>query len=150
MQHDCPFCADAIKATVFAESTHCRAIINIAPVLPGHVLVIPKKHYQQVLALPNCVYEDMMHFMRKVSRGLLRAYNAGGINWTLQEGGEAGQTIMHLHFHLIPRKHDDLDEPGDWYPRLKESQHIDSKNRPKLSVKDIKDIAQWLKDYING
>lgn len=130
------------------KSAHCLAVVNIAPILSGHAMVIPIKHYQHVLALPDDVYSDMMHFMRRVSAVLLKAYAAGGINWTLQEGEEAGQTVPHLHFHLIPRHADDLDNPGDWYPKLKEHQQIDSTDRRRLTPQEMSEIVSYLKSFV--
>ena len=142
---ECPFCDKAIQEAVFAESTHCQAVYNRSPILPGHSMVIPKSHYSGILDLPEEVYTDMMHFMRKISSGLIKAYNATGINWTLQEGEDAGQTVDHMHFHLIPRQPKDLPEPGDWYPRLRENEMIDSDKRPGLSDEEMKKRVEELK-----
>ncbi len=144
---DCPFCDESIHLAVFSESEHCLAVYNRSPILPGHSMVIPKVHYSSVLELPEEIYSDMMHFMRAVSNGLIEASGASGINWTLQEGGDAGQTIEHLHFHLIPRKPEDLPEPGDWYPRLRENEVIDSDKRPRLSDEEMKKRVEQLKPF---
>lgn len=147
MKNDCPFCSELILKAQFAESKHCRAIYNISPILTGHSMVIPKAHFKVITDLPDEVYHDMMLFMRKVSEILQMAFDASGINWTLQEGEEAGQTVPHLHFHLIPRKPGDLNSPGDWYPKLKEQQAIDSELRPNLSTKEMEDVVSWLRTY---
>lgn len=141
----CPFCADAIHTAVFAMSEHCWAIYNIAPIVPGHTLIIPKQHYSKVLDLPDEMYLDMMKFMRLVSKKLMEIYQASGVNWTLQEGESAGQTIDHLHFHLIPRVDHDMKNPGDWYPKLKEQEMIDSDQRQNISVEEMRTITTWLK-----
>ncbi|MCF8232254.1 MAG: HIT family protein [Bacteroidales bacterium] len=143
----CPFCDESIHIAVFAKSEHCLAVYNRSPILRGHSMVIPREHYHTVLELPEEVYSDMMHFMRSVSGGLIKAFGASGINWTLQEGEDAGQTIEHLHFHLIPRKPKDLPEPGDWYPRLRENEVIDSDKRPTLSDKEMRHRVGELKPF---
>lgn len=147
MMDTCPFCDESIKVAVFAESEHCMALYNRSPILPGHSLIVPKKHYSKILDLSEVVYADMMHFLRIVSSGLIKAYDATGINWTLQEGEDAGQTIDHMHFHLIPRHPKDLPEPGDWYPRLRENENIDSNQRPNLSHEELKSIVDNLTPY---
>lgn len=143
----CPFCDKSIRDAIFAESEHCLAIYNRSPILPGHSMIIPRQHYTRVLDLPDAVYADMMHFMRKVSSGLIQAFAATGINWTLQEGRDAGQTVDHIHFHLIPRQPQDLPKPGDWYPRLRENENIDSSKRPNLSHEELKSIVENLTPY---
>lgn len=147
---DCPFCSESILKAQFAESKHCRAIYNISPILPGHSMVIPKKHFSSISDLPDEVYHDLMLFMRQVSEILQKAFQAAGINWTLQEGEEAGQTVPHLHFHLIPRQPADLPEPGDWYPKLRGQQAIDSGKRPRLSEKEMKEVVASLRTYFEN
>lgn len=144
---ECPFCDEAINEAVFAESTHCRAVYNRSPILSGHSMVIPKAHYSSVLELPEEIYSDMMRFMRRVSNGLLKAVEASGINWTLQEGEDAGQTVDHMHFHLIPRQPKDLPEPGDWNPRLQEKETIDSDKRPILSDEEMRKRVEELRPF---
>lgn len=147
---ECPFCTEDIVGAQFAESKHCRAVYNISPILPGHSMVIPKRHFRSISGLPDEVYRDMMLFMRSVSERLQKAYQSSGINWTLQEGEEAGQTVPHLHFHLIPRQPADLPEPGDWYPKLKEQQLIDSDKRPQLTDHEMKEVVSWLRTYFEN
>lgn len=143
----CVFCDEKIIDSVFAASENFRAIYNIAPVLPGHSLIIPKKHYQSLEDLPEILMGEMMHFSRATWMLLKKVFGAEAFDWILQDGKAAGQTVMHLHIHLIPRKELDLPEPGDWYPQLKkkESEFIDSLQRPRLLPAEMKQIVQYLK-----
>jgi bis(5'-adenosyl)-triphosphatase len=143
----CPFCNTNVYEAVFAESENFRAIYNIAPILPGHSLIIPKRHLQSLMDLSDSELCEMMIFGRNVVRILLRAFNAVALNWTIQEGEEAGQTVPHLHMHLIPREPNDLPRPGDWYPLLRKSQSemIDSESRPQLSPHEMKEIVAHIK-----
>ena len=144
----CPFCQSGIRETFFLESTNFMAVYNIAPVFPGHAMVIPKAHITGLLLIPEEEITEMVKLSRKVIRILQEAFHANGFNWTIQEGEEAGQTIEHLHMHIIPRKPGDLKCPGDWYPLLKKfySENIDSKFRPKISAGDMKRIVMKLKE----
>ncbi|PSR05597.1 MAG: hypothetical protein BRD50_00390 [Bacteroidetes bacterium SW_11_45_7] len=75
-------------------------------------------------------------------------FDAHAFNWALQEGEAAGQTVEHLHLHLLPRYQEDLPNPGDWYPKLEEhmaSQHLDSGERPKLTKEQQQDIVDKLR-----
>jgi bis(5'-adenosyl)-triphosphatase len=144
---NCSFCGADIEATVFAEQGDFRAIYNRAPILPGHSLVIPVWHAPSLLDLTDAEVGQMVVFSRLVVRNLLRIFNAEGLNWTIQEGAVAGQTVPHLHLHLIPRNNGDLPTPGDWYPRLQKSEErtIDSDERPRYSVAEVQRIAEHIR-----
>lgn len=75
------------------------------------------------------------------------AFHSKAFDWTLQEGEDAGQTIPHLHIHILPRKLNDLPEPGDWYPQLAANQTnlIDSFLRPHHSPEEMEIIVSQLK-----
>ena len=148
---DCPFCAPLVFDACFAETRNFRAIYNIAPVLPGHCMIIPKKHTLSYLDLPEELMTEMVSFSRKVVRTLMKAFNQTAFDWTIQEGLAAGQTIDHLHIHIIPRKSGDLPEPGDWYPRLLKNNDelIDSHIRSKYSREELKNISRHLNVVYN-
>lgn len=135
----CPFCAASIIEISFVESRHFCAIVNIAPILPGHSLIIPKRHVKSLLALDEHEVAEMVNLSRKAISLLMHEFKSEGFDWTIQEGEAAGQSVPHLHLHLIPRKHGDLPNAGDWYPRL-----IDNRDRPRLSHPEMKRIAQRL------
>ena len=92
---------------------------------------------------------EMTIFARKTVKLLMKAFSLTAFNWTIQEGVEAGQTVPHLHLHLIPRAEKDLPQPGDWYPLLKESEEeiIDSEARPKHSHEEIVQIVEKLQAF---
>jgi bis(5'-adenosyl)-triphosphatase len=144
---NCPFCNINTNSTQFAESANFRAIYNIAPILPGHSLIIPKGHATSLLDLSEAEICEMVNFSQKCVRILRKAFHTTGFDWTIQEGEEAGQTIKHLHLHLIPRKRNDLPNPGDWYPKLlqSESEAIDSKQRHKLSEDQVSKVVALIK-----
>ncbi len=146
---NCPFCEDKILAASFAASSHFRAIYNLAPILPGHSLIIPEFHYQSLLDMPEELLGEMMIFSRKVVLGLRKIFNANGFNWTIQDGTSAGQTVFHVHLHLVPRQVGDLPEPGDWYPRVaaQEQNLLDSELRPKLSDEEMQQIVKYLRQF---
>lgn len=150
MTEQCPFCDLAILDSEFASSSNFRAVYNLAPILPGHSLIIPKKHVKSFMDLSEDHLHELVSFSRHTMRALLATFNVSGFNWTIQEGGEAGQTIPHLHVHLIPRQVNDLRQPGDWYPLLRqsESEIIDSEERTKLSRQDMRQIVQEIKKHV--
>lgn len=144
----CPFCSPAFNEACFAQSMHFNALYNLAPILPGHCLIVPKEHWESIMNLEESVLIELVSFCRRVIKTLQTAFQTNAFDWTLQEGEAAGQTIAHLHIHIIPRKLNDLPEPGDWYPKLEVSQSnlLDSFSRPRYSSDKLAKIAAHLKE----
>jgi bis(5'-adenosyl)-triphosphatase len=145
----CIFCQEKVQENYFLESENFLAIYNLAPILPGHSMVIPKKHHQSLMELSEAELCEMTIFARKTVKLLMKAFSVTAFNWTIQEGVEAGQTVPHLHLHLIPRAEKDLPQPGDWYPLLKasEEEDIDSEARPRHSYEEIAQIVEKLRMF---
>ncbi len=143
----CPFCRKDVQAGHFAASDNFLAIYNLAPILPGHSLVIPRRHILSLLELSDPELCELALFSRDIVKVLQKAFGSHSFDWTIQEGVEAGQTIPHLHLHLIPRTQGDLPQPGDWYPLLEqsESEIIDSAARPKLTESEMRAIVLRLR-----
>ena len=144
---DCPFCNSGIQDFTFFENEKFIAIYNIAPILPGHTLVIPKKHITDFFKLTDEELFEFIKFSRSVIKILSKAFNTEAFNWTLQEKEEAGQSIAHMHIHIIPRKPEDLPHPGDWYPKLKYNINniLDSHKRERLNPDQLNVIVRNLK-----
>src|ERR1035437_6055122 len=111
----CPFCNPDINITAFSESQNFLAIYDIAPILPGHSLIIPKQHIQSIHDLSNDQLNEFLQFGREVTRKLSIFFKTEAFDWIIQENEEAGQSIPHLHLHIILRTKDDLSNAGDWY-----------------------------------
>lgn len=144
---NCPFCKQEIKDLVFLESRAFMAVYNIAPILPGHSLVMPKEHITSLFDLSDEELYEFVKFSRKAIRILSKAFNTDGFNWTLQEREEAGQSVAHMHIHIIPRIPGDLSHPGEWYPKLKNNIEdiIDSDKRVKLKPDEVKSVVSKLR-----
>ncbi len=148
-KNKCPFCTPAINEYAFAESDNFIAIYNHAPILPGHSLIIPKKHYSSFVEIGEVLRSEMIELSIEAIKMLRKVFHLQAFNWTIQEGIEAGQTIEHLHMHIIPRKEKDLPNPGDWYPYLEKQfigKIIDSDWRPKYSADQLKKIVEKIKE----
>jgi bis(5'-adenosyl)-triphosphatase len=143
----CPFCRDEVQAAHFAASDHFLALYNLAPILPGHSLVVPRRHILSLMELGDPELCELTLFSRDIVKVLQKAFGSRSFDWTIQEGVEAGQTIPHLHLHLIPRTQGDLSQPGDWYPLMQQSEAeiIDSAARPRLSEHDMMSIVLKLR-----
>lgn len=151
LRNNCPFCDSRIDEAKFSESENFMAIYNIAPILPGHSLIIPKRHVESLLELDDKELYEMTMFSRDITKTLLEIFKSSGFDWTVQEGEDAGQSIPHLHMHLIPRKSNDLTKPGDWYPLMKESEAeiIDSNARPRMTADEMKTIVSRIRRFLD-
>jgi bis(5'-adenosyl)-triphosphatase len=143
----CPFCNSATIRQIFAETDNFVARYNIAPIVPGHSLVVPKRHLSGLFDLPEGIFCEHWVFAKQVTQFLLDELRTDAFDWIVQEQEAAGQTVPHLHLHIIPRKLNDLPEPGDWFTRLHESSEsevIDSASRERLSPEEHEQIASEL------
>lgn len=146
---NCPFCPPNVEHIKFADSDNYMAIYNIAPILPGHVLIIPKKHIQSFLESDDVLLAEMMKFTKQIIRLLEKVFHAEGFDFTIQDGQVAGQTVEHMHAHLIPRKSGDLSDIGDWYPALvqKKGEFLDSFSREKINDLQMQKIVSHLRSH---
>jgi bis(5'-adenosyl)-triphosphatase len=144
----CPFCNTSILSSVFYEQDGFMAIYNIAPVLPGHSLIIPAKHYASLLDMTQSELYNFLETSRTALRILLKAFNTDAFDWSIQEKPEAGQTIEHLHLHIVPRLKGDLRHPGDWYPLVQQNDNeiIDSMDRSRLNEEAMRQIILELRE----
>jgi len=88
----------------------------------------------------------MMIFARKITTVLKAVFNCNGFDWTIQDGVSAGQTIPHLHLHIIPRKPLDITEGDEWYSKIpgSENQMLDSLQRERLKDHEYRAITEKI------
>lgn len=112
MKDDCIFCkilAGEIPSTTVYEDDSFKAILDVNPAARGHVIILPKIHAANLYELPDEVASKIMVVAKKIVIALKETYHCDGIN-VLQNNGEAsGQTVFHLHVHVIPRFAGDTD-----------------------------------------
>jgi bis(5'-adenosyl)-triphosphatase len=149
---DCPFCRPKIMECVFLESVNFLAIYNIAPVLPGHSLIIPRSHIKSFIELNPELRAEFLDVTAMAVRILLQAFQTDAFDLSVQEKPEAGQTIEHLHLHIVPRIKDDLPQPGDWYPVIHTSDRMimDDKDRNRLDEDSLRRIVRKLREVGTG
>lgn len=112
-----------VTSQVFLTTPYSFALVNLKPLLPGHVLVCPKKPHQRLTELTVPELTDLFQSVQRVQRMLARHYfshawfekhghdtaaangtpTVGSFNIAIQDGQDAGQTVPHLHVHIIPR-----------------------------------------------
>ncbi|KAL8744708.1 MAG: hypothetical protein Q9190_003066 [Brigantiaea leucoxantha] len=101
-----------VTPQVFHMTAHSFALVNIKPLLPGHVLVSPRRIVPRLADLSHVEVTDLFLTVQRVGRMVERVYNASSLNVAIQDGPDAGQSVPHLHTHLIPRQKADLDGNG--------------------------------------
>ena len=97
---------------VFHLTAHSFALVNLKPLLPGHVLVSPLRVTPRLADLTYAEVTDLFLTVQHVGRMLERVYGASSLNIAIQDGVDAGQSVPHLHTHIIPRKKQDLEDKG--------------------------------------
>jgi len=106
----CPFCS--LPAERFVLENECAVVIRDAfPVSPGHTLVIPRRHVASFFDIKDAERADVMSLLAAARDGLEREFHPAGYNVGINDGAAAGQTVPHLHIHLIPRYDGDRDDP---------------------------------------
>ncbi len=114
----CVFCAIAkgeIPSTTLYEDEQVRAFLDLGPAARGHALVVPKEHFPNAAAAPEELLGHMMAVAAKIGTAQMKAFGYEGFNLVQNNGEAAGQTVFHLHIHIIPRKTDDGAMVG-WTP----------------------------------
>ncbi|KAL8855060.1 MAG: hypothetical protein Q9221_000257 [Calogaya cf. arnoldii] len=101
-----------VTSQVFHKTAHSFALVNIKPLLPGHVLVSPLRAARRLSDLDHAEVTDLFLTVQQVGTMVERVYGASSLNIAIQDGPAAGQSVPHLHTHIIPRQSTDLDEQG--------------------------------------
>ena len=109
---DCPFCSFP-DDRIISESDYTFIIRDGFPVSKGHTLIIPKRHVRSFFELQATEKAAILQAMDEAKGALDQEFSPDGYNIGINDGEAAGQTVMHLHIHLIPRyKGDTLDPRG--------------------------------------
>jgi histidine triad (HIT) family protein len=104
-----------IPASIIFQDEVCFAFMDIYPVTKGHCLLIPKKHFVNLLDVDPDVIAHLAKRLAELTRKVQRALKPDGILTAAANGPGAGQDIPHLHFHIIPRNKGD--EFGFRFPK---------------------------------
>lgn len=107
---DCIFCKiinGEIPSRKIYEDEKTFVFLDIAGDVDGHMLVIPKNHVKNVIDADAETLKNVMNTIKKVTDHLVNNLGYDGVNILNASDESAGQTVYHLHFHIIPRKKDD-------------------------------------------
>jgi len=84
------------------EDKNNLAFLDIRPLVSGHTLVIPKKHFENVLEIEKNDLQALILAVQKTTKIIQEKFKSGGIKIIQRNGQEAGQEIGHIHFHIMP------------------------------------------------
>lgn len=135
---NCIFCkilADEIPSAVVYEDEDFRAILDVNPAARGHVLILPKKHAANIFDLPDEEASKIFVVAKKIAAAVKKTYHCDGVNILQNNGEAAGQTVFHLHVHVIPRFEGDTD-------------HVNIGWKPGDTPKDLAQIAEEIKNNL--
>lgn len=147
-----------VNRQVFYRSVYCYLLVNLRPLTPGHVMLVP---YRVVPRLKDLTVEesrDYFESLQKIHRFIEHVYKADALNISIQDGKLLGQSMPHLHTHIIPRyftdsKGDDvyleIDQQERELPgKLKEQSRLfqppKDEDRKDRTVDEMETEAKWL------
>ena len=118
--------ADCVKVL---ENDFILAFMDVMPQSPGHTLVIPKYKTEDLLNLDANYFPHILDATQKIARSIKKVYSPSGVMILQLNGAEAGQTVFHLHFHIIQRSEGlnykfHSSEPRDFKELQKEANKI--------------------------
>jgi len=110
-EHDCPFCMPDKAHELLVESATAYAIFDKYPVSEGHALIIPKKHCADYFDLTFKEQSACWYMVNAVKEILHKRYAPDGFTIGINNKEAAGQTVPHVHVHVIPRYTGDVEDP---------------------------------------
>ncbi|MBP3730516.1 MAG: HIT family protein [Mailhella sp.] len=131
-EENCIFCRIAngeIPSAKVYEDENVMAFLDLAPVHAGHTLIVPKKHIKDALAFPAELASAVAAAVQKVARALVAATGAQGFNVLQNNGLAAGQTVFHIHWHIIPRFE------GDGLEMWRQGSYLDASAMQEMAKK---------------
>jgi len=106
----CPFCNISTSRVIDADDL-ALVIRDNFPVSPGHTLIIPRRHVDSFFSITDQERVSLMRLLNRAQSALHREYAPAAYNIGINDGLAAGQTVRHLHIHLIPRYTGDSEDP---------------------------------------
>ncbi len=103
----CKIVRKELPAGIVAEEEKALAFMDIMPARKGHVLVVPKAHAETMADIDIPDLHAAMALVHKVARGMQASLQPPGYSVVQLNGAASGQTVFHVHFHVIPRKSGD-------------------------------------------
>lgn len=135
---------------IFAKTLHSIAFVNHRPLLNGHVLVSPlRPNLERISQLNNEELFDLFYLVQKVQKAVEKIFDAQSSTVAIQDGKDAGQSIKHLHVHIIPRKSTDFGGNIDLiYKKLEQHDKENVLNTKLLTADEMQKLSDTLKEQM--
>ncbi|MBP5192098.1 MAG: HIT family protein [Eubacterium sp.] len=107
---DCIFCklANGVFPTnSIYEDENFNVILDVSPANRGHALILPKQHFDNIFEIDDETASKIMPLAKKIATAVKKVTECDGVNVQQNNGTAAGQSVFHLHVHIIPRFDDD-------------------------------------------
>ncbi|KAG8556259.1 hypothetical protein GDO81_017996 [Engystomops pustulosus] len=138
-----------IKPTLTILRTELSfALVNRKPVVPGHILVCPLRPVKRFKDLMPEEISDLFNTVQKVSNVVEKHFNGTSLTISMQDGLEAGQTVPHVHVHVLPRRAGDFEKNDTVYEVLQNHDKEDMAASEKWrSEEEMEAEANELRKY---
>ncbi|EOQ98823.1 Bis(5'-nucleosyl)-tetraphosphatase [Wallemia ichthyophaga EXF-994] len=107
-----------ITSQSFYRSSLSAAFVNLKPIVPGHVLVIPQRKVERFTELSPDEVSDLFLSVQRVGKVVESVWRSNALTVSVQDGVDAGQTVPHIHVHVLPRKPNDFPSSDQIYEEL--------------------------------
>jgi diadenosine tetraphosphate (Ap4A) HIT family hydrolase len=143
----CDFCElPDVKERIIVKNNYAMAFPTNKPIVSGHVLVCPVRCVSRMDELNHNETQAMIDLIKTMKKALERTYGADGFNYAWNEGSAAGQSVPHLHIHVIPRRKGDSKAFGG-EPR--EFLYRPSAERKLVSDEELQAVARNIRNSID-
>lgn len=141
LEKNCTFCKIVerhISARIISQNDNAIAFLDAFPLSLGHTLIIPKRHYSKVQDMNSEYSSAMFDLLRVVTEAVEKVTLAKASTIAIHNGVEAGQLILHVHIHIIPRFSGDGAGPV----------HSMFKNRPNINSEEMDSLLDRIKEVV--
>ncbi|KAK2166489.1 hypothetical protein NP493_1318g00016 [Ridgeia piscesae] len=139
------------SSQVFFRSTHCIGFVNIKPVVPGHVLVAPMREVERFESLAPAEIADLFQSVQTIAKVVEKHYERTSLTIGVQDGPEAGQSVKHVHVHVMPRRNGDFKNNDDIYDELQShDKDLGGKSDQLRTEEQMAEEAAILRSYFPG
>jgi len=142
----------------FFRAPSAFGIVNLKPILPGHVLVVPRRVVPRLSDLQADEISGLFSSVQTIGTAIEKAYQADSLTIACQDGKAAGQSIPHVHIHIIPRRYkgDQFENANDdIYPAIEKAERelqmqalrVDDEGRVARSLEEMEKESRWLQTF---
>ncbi|KAB2062070.1 hypothetical protein ES319_A10G128000v1 [Gossypium barbadense] len=140
---------------VFYTTPLSYAMVNLRPVVPGNVLVCPRREVKRFADLTVEETQDLWLTAQKIGGRLECFHKASSLTFTIQDGPKAGQTVPHVHIHILPRKDGDFERNDEIYDEidvkeneLKEKLNLDKERKDRSREEMCKEAEEYRSLFV--